>query len=63
MVKTKFINKGEVVILTSLSQSTLWRMERKGQFPKRIQISTGRVAWYESEVTDWMQSRILVEKS
>ena len=58
----QLINKADVIKLTSLSQSTLWRLERKGQFPKKIQISTGRIAYSESQVMDWIQSRILGEK-
>lgn len=51
------IPKKKVIEMTSLSNSTIFRMQRKGQFPKRIQISKGRVAWREADVVDWIQSR------
>jgi Predicted transcriptional regulator len=40
-----------------VSRTTLWRMERAGQFPKRIQISPNRVAWLESDVDAWLEAR------
>ena len=43
--------------LTSLSRSTLWRMERKGQFPKRLSLSPGRVGWRKDEIEAWIVSR------
>ena len=43
--------------LTSLSRTTLWRLECKGLFPSRIQVSPRRVAWSEAEVSAWLESR------
>ena len=39
------------------SRSTLWRMWRKGDFPKPISISPGRVGWLKSEVDAWKALR------
>lgn len=33
-----------------LSDTTLWRMVKRGEIPPPIRISAGRVAWIESEV-------------
>ena len=41
----------------NVSRTTLWRMWRKGNFPKPIQISPGRVGWLESEVNEWKVAR------
>jgi prophage regulatory protein len=43
---------------TSLSRSTRWRMERRGQFPKRVRLSPGRVGWHQSEIEAWICSRV-----
>ena len=48
--------KPEVMARTTLSNSTLRRMEIAGTFPKRVQIGSG-VAWRASEVVGWMRSR------
>ncbi len=51
----------EVKALTSLSRTTAWRFERAGTFPKRRQLGANSVAWLESEVFQWINSRPTVE--
>jgi prophage regulatory protein len=40
-----------------VSRVTLWRMERAGQFPRRLQISPNRVGWLEADVDAWLEER------
>ncbi len=42
----------------TLSKCQLWRLERDGKFPKRVQISEARHGWVESEIHGWIASRI-----
>ena len=42
---------------TGLSRTTLWRLERRGAFPRHRQLSTHAVGWLEEEVTSWIGSR------
>lgn len=42
---------------TGLSRSTVWRLERRGQFPRHVRISANIVAWHEGDVTAWILSR------
>ena len=42
---------------TGISPTTAWRLEKKHEFPKRRQITAGRVGWFESEINDWIASR------
>jgi prophage regulatory protein len=51
------LNPREVVGKIGLSRVTLWRLEKSGQFPKRIKLTNHRVGWIESEVTEWIDSR------
>jgi prophage regulatory protein len=46
--------------LVQLSRSTIWRLERANQFPKRRQLSPRTVAWSAAEVRLWLQSRLQV---
>ncbi|OEU72713.1 MAG: hypothetical protein BA869_01480 [Desulfuromonadales bacterium C00003107] len=46
--------------ITGLSRTTIWRMEKVGKFPKRRQISSGRVGWLASEVNPWAEGRPVV---
>jgi len=43
--------------LVPLSDATVWRMERRGEFPRRISISTKRVAWRRREIEEWLARR------
>lgn len=42
---------------TGLSRSTIWRLERRGEFPKHHRIAPNVVAWVEEEVTNWIELR------
>ena len=53
----RFVREPEVKQITGLSRVTRWRMERRGEFPRRRRISTNAVAWLESEITEWMDER------
>ena len=39
------------------ADSTVWRWENSGNFPKRRQIGPNSVGWLESEVEDWIKTR------
>lgn len=43
--------------MTGLSRTTAWRRQKAGDFPLAVQISPGRVGWWESELTAWKASR------
>ncbi|CAN5391301.1 hypothetical protein BH09PSE1_BH09PSE1_02180 [soil metagenome] len=43
--------------IAGVSRSTIWRMQRAGDFPVAVQISRGRVGWWESELTAWKLAR------
>lgn len=43
---------------TGLSRSTIWRLERRGEFPKHHRIAPNIVAWSESEVSRWIEERV-----
>jgi prophage regulatory protein len=57
----RYITKKEVLTIAGLSHVTQWRMEKRGEFPQRRQISPGRVGWLESEITAWLESRPVSE--
>ncbi len=47
----------EVTQMVDLSRSTLWRMERKGDFPARIPLSSRNVGWRLVDVEKWIKNR------
>ena len=49
--------KKGVVILTGLSGTTIWRLTRRGEFPKPIRLSAGAKGWLDSEIRTWLAER------
>ena len=43
---------------TGLSRSTIWRLERQGEFPKHRRTSANAVAWVEAEVLSWIHLKV-----
>ena len=56
--QTDLILKPELRRLIPLSDTTIWRMERKGIFPRRILLSAKRVAWHRREVLAFVALRM-----
>ena len=42
---------------TGLSRSTIWRLERRGEFPRHHRIAPNVVAWVEEDVIGWIEGR------
>ncbi|MDA3969740.1 MAG: AlpA family transcriptional regulator [Desulfobulbaceae bacterium] len=53
----RIVRAKELHELTGLSRTTIWRMERKGEFPSRVPLSGNSVGWRYSEVMEWMKLR------
>jgi prophage regulatory protein len=51
------ISKKMVIKMTSLGDRTIDRMEGKGLFPRRRQLTPGRVGWLTREIEEWIQQR------
>jgi prophage regulatory protein len=56
----KLIRIRSVINVTGLSKSYIYDLSNRGLFPKSIQLVPGgtSVAWIESEIQDWIDSRI-----
>lgn len=52
----KIIRPKELAIILSVSTVTLWRMEKRGELPPRIRISTRAVGWLESDIEEWLNT-------
>lgn len=56
-VTIAILDEERVQEVTSLSRTTRWRLERRGQFPKRVRLSPGRVGWRQADIEAWISSR------
>lgn len=53
----KILRKQEVCERVGYSGMHLSRLEKAGDFPKRIQVGPQRVGWLESEINEWIEGR------
>ena len=53
----RIIRRQTVEETTGLSYSSIYRKEKAGEFPKRIQLGPNSVGWYADEVEAWLESR------
>src|SRR5215475_11620853 len=44
---------------TGYSNSTIDRLEKTNEFPKRVQLGERAVGWYADEIDAWITSRVL----
>lgn len=54
---TTVIRLPELLKLVPISRTTLWRMERDGEFPSRIRLGANSVGWDLAEVEAWLSER------
>lgn len=47
----------EVGARIRLSKPTIYKLIRKGQFPKQLRLCANKVAWLEREIDGWIASR------
>jgi len=50
----RIVRERELLRLTGLSRSTIFRLERMGKFPQRRKIAVNAVGWIYSEVHSWI---------
>lgn len=58
IIVMRILSKRQLKELVLYSPQHIARLERAGQFPKRVQLGPSRVGWVEAEVLDWLQKRL-----
>ncbi|MNY00311.1 Prophage CP4-57 regulatory protein (AlpA) [compost metagenome] len=53
----KILRKKDMLALTGVSATTLWRWERAGLLPKRVRLGPGAIGWIEEEIYAWLTTR------
>ena len=53
----RIIRAKEVVEMTGLSRTTIWRMERYKSFPARVSLGKNSVGWKLSDIQKWLSTR------
>ena len=52
------LRRPQVQQRTGLSRSSLYRFIKDGHFPAPVPLGARSVAWLESDVSDWIASRV-----
>ncbi|PHP91433.1 transcriptional regulator [Pantoea agglomerans] len=51
------INRKTLLKMIPLSARTIYNLEQRGEFPRRIALTSRNVAWQLSEVEQWIADR------
>ena len=54
----RILSKKALRELVLYSPQHVARLEKAGNFPKRVQLGPNRVGWVEQEVRDWLEQRL-----
>lgn len=54
---TKLINRKTLLALIPLSERAIFDMEKRGDFPRRIALTSRNVAWDYADVLAWIEAR------
>jgi len=57
-MNNQIIKLPEVVKLSSLSSASIYRLMKKGTFPKQIKLSVRSSGWLLSEIEEWIDNKI-----
>ena len=53
----KLVRVRDVMELTGISRTSLWRLIKSGDFPAPFRLGPRMNAWHEHEIYDWLNSR------
>lgn len=56
-MQTQVLKLKEVVAITSLSRSSIYRLVQSNEFPKPIKLATHASGWLADEVQNWLEAR------
>ena len=57
----RILRMNEVVERSGLSRTTIWRLERRQEFPPRRKLGPKAVGWLDDEIEEWIRSRAPVQ--
>jgi prophage regulatory protein len=53
----RLLTWSQIAAVVPLSRVQVSKLEKRGQFPARLQLGPGKVVWKESEILAWVESR------
>ena len=52
----RLLRRREVEKITGIGRSSIYRLMKKGKFPRRVRIGSNAVRWRLSEIMAWLKS-------
>ncbi len=59
----RFLRLKEVMAITALSRSSIYKFMNEQRFPQSISLSDRAVAWIETEIEEWMGDKLQQRES
>ncbi len=50
----KIVRIPQVISMTGLSRSSIYRLEKEGSFPRRKRLGERMSGWIDDDITDWL---------
>jgi len=62
-MNSEFIRLPEVLYLTGLGKTSIYKLMNTNSFPKPTSFGARRIAWKRSDIQTWIKSKIQARKS
>ena len=62
-LRERILRKPDVLRMVTLSDPTIYRLEKAGKFPKRISLGGNSCGWLESELLAWIGERVAARET
>lgn len=59
----EFIRLSQVLYLTGLGKSSIYKFMGEGHFPQSTKLGSRVTVWQQSDIQDWIKSKIQARKS
>lgn len=56
-IETRVIRMKELIRITGLSRTTIWRWVNSGDLPIPIILGTSNIGWLAAEIYEWLKTR------
>ena len=53
----RVVRKPELIQRVGLADTSIWRLEKAGRFPKRIRLGGQSVGWFSDEIDQWLEEK------
>lgn len=61
--RPRILRRKQVQELTGLSRSTIYLRIAQGDFPKAVSLGARAVGWLESEIEEWVITRVAMSRA